>query len=376
MLIQCTKKLLEQLKLNPESEVEGEALFSWHANLITLNRRKTVVLVNDQNRYTVVLYGLKAKDFNKINEIVVGGIRETFREEGIKDGVIEKYLFQSKKLIFAKTKNRTSVARMNKACENVYYFEELLDSHSIINSEMGVRISSILVGDGKNSYILPNEEMYKDLENFAGEKIFSTKAVQLKVNLKLEENQVWRRIIVPLNRSFEELHEIIQKAFGWRDYHLHEFYIYESTISGIDLSTNHPTYLEAGYRPILNIVCSDEAFEYPNDVEMILEKGIRLSDYLPTYKKLKYNYDFGDNWQHVIEVEKTIDDYDQPYPICLEGEGNTPPEDVGGEGGYEEFLEILANPEHSDYQHTVKWGLSQGYADFDIACVNRVLKRK
>ena len=47
--------------------------------------------------------------------------------------------------------------------------------------------------------------------------------------------------------------------------------------------------------------------------------------------RLTYEYDFGDNWQHDLLVEKI-----QPaekgtqYPICMEGAGDCPPEDVGG----------------------------------------------
>jgi len=63
MLIQCTKKLLDAIERKPVAYEEKNLLFSWHANLITLNRKKTVVLVNDKTRYAVVLYGLKAKDF-------------------------------------------------------------------------------------------------------------------------------------------------------------------------------------------------------------------------------------------------------------------------------------------------------------------------
>ena len=69
MLIRCTKKLLVELKIEPESVEEGNSLFSWHANIIMVNRRKTVVLVNDHNRYAVVLYGLKVKDFKRFTEI-------------------------------------------------------------------------------------------------------------------------------------------------------------------------------------------------------------------------------------------------------------------------------------------------------------------
>jgi len=54
MLIRCTKKLLDELKIKPNLELEEEPLFSWHANLLNINHRKTVVLVNDSNRYIIV----------------------------------------------------------------------------------------------------------------------------------------------------------------------------------------------------------------------------------------------------------------------------------------------------------------------------------
>jgi len=42
MLIQCTKKLLDVIERKPVAYEEENLLFSWHADLITLNRRKTV----------------------------------------------------------------------------------------------------------------------------------------------------------------------------------------------------------------------------------------------------------------------------------------------------------------------------------------------
>jgi len=71
MLICCTKKLLIELKVEPELVEEENSLFSWHTNIIVVNRKKVVVLVNDHNRYAVVLYGLKAKDFKRFNEIAL-----------------------------------------------------------------------------------------------------------------------------------------------------------------------------------------------------------------------------------------------------------------------------------------------------------------
>ncbi|SEN88599.1 pRiA4b ORF-3-like protein [Mesobacillus persicus] len=372
MLIQCTKKLLEQLDIKPVSGVEEEPLFSWHTNLIIVNRRKTLVLVNDLTRYVVVLYGVKGKDFKKIDELILEGIRETLREEGIKEEVIEKYLLSSQNVTFAKTKDRTSVARMNRACESLYFYPSDLDATNIFKPRVSRRVSRLMVGDGKNRYIHPNEEMYKNLEGLAGHPIFGSRAVQLKVTLNLEGNSAWRRIVVPLNRTFPHLHDILQFAFDWEDSHLHEFTFYEGGKPGGHSSSPHQS---LGHKPVLTLVCTDEAFNYPVHHERILEMGVKLSEYLPAYQRLTYTYDLGDDWKHEIEVEKTIEEYDAPHPICLEGEGNTPPEDVGGSGGYEEFLKILADPNHPDYQHMRHWGRMQGYKEFDIEQVNRFLKR-
>jgi hypothetical protein len=265
---------------------------------------------------------------------------------------------------------------MNKACEAVYYFEDLIDSESIVNISLSKRISRLLVGAGKNQYVYPNEELYKGLENFAQEKIFWQKAVQIKVTLDLEGIQVWRRLVVPLNREFEDLHEILQVAFNWKDDHLHEFHLYDESTSDYDLSPNHSAYHVSGHRPLLNLVSHEEAFDNPHEFEMVLEEGIELSRYLPQHKKLKYNYDFGDNWEHYIEVEKMIDNYDVPYPVCLIGEGDSPPEDVGGRGGYEEFLKIISDPTHSEHQHIADWARMQGYKKFDLEQVNRLLARR
>jgi hypothetical protein len=368
MLIQCTKKLLAELKVEMSEPSEEDALFSWHANMITVNRRKTFVLTNDSNRYIIVLHGLKAKDLKKIDELILQAIRETFREEGIKDEVIEAYISQSKKFSFKTTKNRTLVARLNKACENVYYFEDRIDQSKIYQAALGKRVSSLLVGNGKNTYTNPNEDLYRDLENFIGGPIFQSEAFVLHVRMELKNHEVWRRIIVPKHITFPDLHKTLQIAFEWKDYHLHEFSIFAGRPIDLDRKKGNEK-----RKPILILVCEEAIFSYSDsDIAMKLEVGERLKDYLPA--EIIYKYDFGDGWEHRILIEKVIDNYEVNYPICLAGEGNTPPEDVGGEPGYKEFLKIIADQTHTDYAHMKRWGVGQGYKDFDIEMVNRGLK--
>lgn len=168
MLIQCTKKLLDELKVTPVEAEETDPLLSWHANAMKIDRHKFLVLVNDKNRYGIVLYGLKAKDKKNLVQLLRKAIHEVFRSEAIDEEVITEYLSLLSHLTFAKTKNRTLVARLNKQCENVLFGEDYLDIDSIVQVAMSKLISSLLAGDGKGGYFHPNEAMYRDLLELKG----------------------------------------------------------------------------------------------------------------------------------------------------------------------------------------------------------------
>lgn len=95
---------------------------------------------------------------------------------------------------------------------------------------------------------------------------------------------------------------------------------------------------------------------------------------LPDCKEIIYTYDFGDNWKHYLEIDKIVPAYLNNYADCLEGVGDTPPEDIGNESGYENFLEAISDPDNEGHEFNVEWGKMQGYSKFDIDEVNRRLK--
>lgn len=125
--LKCTKKFLDQLKINNAASMEGEPLFSWHANFIKLNGKKTIVIVNHKNRYNIVLYGLKAKDFKALDKLILEALKKTFKAKCMKVEVIEKYINHLGEFIYGKTKNGSLVSRMNNFCELVYLLENLYE---------------------------------------------------------------------------------------------------------------------------------------------------------------------------------------------------------------------------------------------------------
>ena len=71
------------------------------------------------------------------------------------------------------------------------------------------------------------------------------------------------------------------------------------------------------------------------------------------------------NWQHYLETEEIIEDYKSNKPTFLEGVGTAPPEDVGGVGAFDEFMEIISNSEHEDYDSMLEWAESQRFKEYD-----------
>lgn len=88
----------------------------------------------------------------------------------------------------------------------------------------------------------------------------------------------------------------------------------------------------------------------------------------------RYTYDFGDNWRHTLTVEDRLlpDESFNTWPACIAGQNACPPEDVGGVGGYAEFVGA------SHDEHAAMWQWSGGPFDptgFDLNATNAVLRR-
>uniref|UniRef100_A0A915E8F3 Plasmid pRiA4b Orf3-like domain-containing protein n=1 Tax=Ditylenchus dipsaci TaxID=166011 RepID=A0A915E8F3_9BILA len=141
---------------------------------------------------------------------------------------------------------------------------------------------------------------------------------QFKISLKGSKPKVWRRIQVPKDYNFYQLHRAIVCAMGWQDYHLHQF---EVTIPG----TNRK-----------------QRVADPNDYEesSLKDNVTSIADFfISPNTKAHYEYDFGDSWEHELLFEKEVAALaGTDYPKCLDGKMACPPEDCGGVYGYMELL--------------------------------------
>jgi hypothetical protein len=372
MLIQATKKLRDELKSVKLEEADRPPLFSWHANILQIGYKNLVVLINDASAYTVVLYGLEEVDFINFLARVKEAIKRSFVREGIKEHIIEKYLNQFEKFSYQKTKNKVYVARMNFACRQAGFYSQFFNESSIYQSEATIEINRRRFREiDTEERFYSKQRLQQELaEYFGEEKVIQTQAAVLKVELELGEYEAWRKVIVPLNYTFRDLHLIMQELYNWQDYHLHQFFVY-SKEKDETKNWNQAEYHRDGYKAVLNLVMDQDELEYNKydlnfeyeDFELAVEDEIQLKDVLPA--RLKYVYDYGDFWHHYLETEEIIEGYNKNTPTFLEGEGTAPPEDTGGASSFSEFMKIISNLDHKDYESLLERAESQGFNEYD-----------
>jgi hypothetical protein len=66
-------------------------------------------------------------------------------------------------------------------------------------------------------------------------------------------------------------------------------------------------------------------------------------------------------------VEKVLDRQPVSYPRCTGGRRAAPAEDCGGIWGYQELVQVLADPGHPEHQERLEWLGLESAADFQPA---------
>jgi hypothetical protein len=164
--------------------------------------------------------------------------------------------------------------------------------------------------------------------------------LQIRVELQEIEPLIWRRLQVPGDYTFWDLHVAIQSAFAWTDTHLHEF---------------RPWGQRGGY-PRFGMPLDDFGDNPPlPGWEHHVVDALTLAN-----PRLEYEYDFGDGWEHTVVLEEILEAVPgKRYPRCTAGERSAPPDDCGGPGGYESLLETLADPENPEHKSSHVWASRQ-----------------
>ena len=174
---------------------------------------------------------------------------------------------------------------------------------------------------------------------------------QFKVTLRGIRPPIWRGFQVTDHLTFYQLHRVLQEVMGWYDGHLHAF-----DLNGFQI-TDAETLAE-GWN------------DGEDERKATVKKHVHRKG-----QKFRYEYDFGDSWDHEVLLEKVLPvEADAHYPRCLKGKRACPPEDCGGIWGYEDLLKILADKKHPEYDTYFEWvGGELDPEAFDLEEINEIL---
>jgi len=142
-----------------------------------------------------------------------------------------------------------------------------------------------------------------------------------EVSLEGVKPRIWRRFLLRRASTFQDLHDAIQRACGWQDCHLFAFSSFDSG-EYFAISSYDEPWDEDDAAPVAGDVRIDSIFRDVGD-------------------RCIYLYDFGDGWEHLVELKAIERLAGQGRRKLIGGERAFPPEDCGGPDGYYECLEAF-----------------------------------
>lgn len=168
------------------------------------------------------------------------------------------------------------------------------------------------------------------------------KEYHIRIKLNNAPVKIWRELKVPSNMSLELLAQFLIIAMGWDNAHLHQF-------------RKNDTY----YLNTAQMKQDEDMFGFWGFQRSINADKTALSEVLASKgTRIKFEYDFGDSWEHDVWV-KGIREYEkdeEPKVVFVKGQGACPPEDCGGVWGYEELLELRTKKRKSaDDKERLEW---------------------
>lgn len=168
MLIGITKKMRDKFKyIEVLDQVEKpEEIFSWHASHFIYQRKTGLHIMNNQTRYSVVLYDVKKKEILDIDRIFRHQLKNNLMDDGLDELKIQKYFKDLGEISFIKTSDRSILGQLN---DSFYHLEADIYSvgtimaHDLdyINSRSNELPMMTLEKKGYNAF--PNKAMIKEL---------------------------------------------------------------------------------------------------------------------------------------------------------------------------------------------------------------------
>jgi len=351
MILHPTTAFIDKVGVSLGPDDAADRLLAWRVHYAQGRGYRFVVFLNEATQFVVVVNPATAATLRRLPERFREVLSETLLGLGVNPAVVDRYLAELGDVAYAKNTDRKITAQITHATRELSWAVGRYDDSAELSRWCSSR--HVNITNRPADAFAPKTALLDALGRY-GLPVRQTRAFDLTARLRLESGDAVRRLRVPATMTFERLHVVLQRAFGWTDSHLHSFGLFRQW-GDYDI-----------WPSVELVIDAEEEEPRPGDVVVRPLQGVKLFDYVPEYTKILYTYDFGDNWRHYIEVDDVVDDCHDALPLLLAGEGDAPPEDVGGSGGWAEFLAIRADPDHPDHEDMAAWARSQLWRPFDF----------
>lgn len=318
MEIRATEKLRVQLKINELKSMDENLFFCWHAKPIIINNHHCILFVNDLTRYPILLYNITDQlTLNQVENLFYEALRICWKREGFQEEVIENYISKASSFHYSKAVNKSVLNAMNQA----QWLGENIDFDIIEDSIFQPSFSlegSIFKLTWNNIKQTPREAliiqllfmMDRNSSNDIKDALHRT-AFELTILLINQENQIWRKALVPAFYNFEQLHYVLQVLFGWENKNDHSFMVFDGG-NLISLITHE------------SVQVSEEIENKKLNYHHLINYQTGINEYFSLFDDIRYMYDFELDFTHIIRIDKTNITYDFDYAMCIDGYGITP----------------------------------------------------
>ena len=316
MLLQCTKTMQNKLKIN-DGDLEHHQgheidFYAWHVHMITIDRRRIFVLMNNVTRYPVLIYRPSDADMRHPKKLFLTAIKAALLEEGIDLQIVERYI--EGKISYAACSGMSLVSKLNALCQDIRnHYCKCFEPNMVCQPRLSVLLSHQPQTYGK-VIDMPYKRMLRQLNrvyDLNQTNLINTRTYQLRVSLDLNQTTVMRRFTIPAHFTFHQLHEVIKVLFQWPSAMKYEFQVDEQRLQdgSVIASENGDT-----HRCLSALIESCKDCVYQN------------------------------TWRHTIVLEGIIEEGHRSGPYLIEREGIRPPLNVRTEKSYLEYLKIISNP--------------------------------
>jgi len=122
MHLHCTQKLLKSFvfpKDSLDSTSPSNRLFGWHAHIVSIARAKTIIALNDQTFFAVIIPGIKKERLENFSNEFYLALSSVLKSEGLGDPYLD-VLF-GEHISYEKAHDRQVIGIINQVVKDIDY---------------------------------------------------------------------------------------------------------------------------------------------------------------------------------------------------------------------------------------------------------------